>query len=100
MSDTRISLFIVLYHIGKYVMKTKINIIFIEISNLSYSIYLFHRRILFDFLSLNNPKEWQSHLIQLFLVILLTFICSKIHLMVVNSIFKCFLFKKLDSLFI
>ena len=94
------SLFIVLYHIGKYVMKTKINIIFIEISNLSYSIYLFHRRILFDILSLNNPKEWHSHLIQLSLLILLTFICAKIHLMVVNSIFKCFLFKKLDSLFI
>ena len=94
------SLFIALYHIGKYIMKTKINIIFFEISKLSYSIYLFHRRILFDILSVNNPIDWYSHLMQLSLLILLTFICSKIHLMVVNSIYKGFLFKKLDSLFI
>jgi len=94
------SLFIFLNHIGKYVMKSKINIIVVEINNLSYSIYLFHRKILFDVFSLHNPVEWYSHLVLLSVIILLTIICSKIHLMVVNALLKSLLFKKLDSLFI
>lgn len=94
------SLFILLYHIGHYLMKKKIQIIFIEISRMSYSIYLFHHKIIFDILSLNNPTEWYIHIVLLFIIIILAIICSEIHLMVVNSIIKSHKFKKLESLFI
>ena len=94
------SLFIILYQIGEYAMKKKMKIILKEISNMSFSIYLFHHQIIIDILSLYNPTEWYYHLILLSIIILLTFICSKIHLIVVNSIFKNILIKKLDSFFI
>ena len=94
------SLFILLFHIGQYLMKKKIQIIFIEISRISYSIYLFHHKIIFDILSLNNPTEWYMHIILLFIIIILAIICSEIHLMVINSIIKSNMFRKLESFFI
>jgi peptidoglycan/LPS O-acetylase OafA/YrhL len=94
------SLFIILFHLGKNIMKTKLNVIFIEISNLSYYIYLFHHQIIIDVLSINNPKEWHSQILLLGIVILLTIICSKILLIITNSIFTSSIFKKLDSIFI
>lgn len=94
------SLFILLYRIGNSVMLTNANAVFIEISNLSYSIYLFHHRIIYDILSLNNPTEWYSHILLLSVTIILTIICSKIHLMVVNSIINSYILKKIDSIFI
>lgn len=92
--------FITLYQLGKYVMSTKLYIIFYEISILSYGIYLYHHKIIYDILLLYNPSEWYYHIILLFFAILLTLICSKIHLMVVNSILKSYLFKKIDSFFV
>ena len=94
------SLFIVLFQIGQYIMLKDINKIFKEISNISFGIYLFNHIIILEVLSLNNPNEWYLHLILLSLIITLTSICSKIHLMVVNSIINCHIFKKLESLFL
>ena len=94
------SLFIILYQIGQYAMKKNMNTIFNEISNMSYSIYLFHHQIINDVLSIHNPREWYYHIFLLSIVFLLTFICSKIHLLVVKSVYKSFIIKKLDSFFI
>ena len=92
------SLFIVLFHIGQYIMLTKVNIIFRKINNISFSIYLFHHIIIYDVLSINNPTEWYLHLFLLLITILLTIICAKIHSMVGNSITNSPTFKKLESL--
>ena len=96
------SLFIVLYQVGQYIMKTRLNAIFIEISNLSYGIYLYHHRIIYDILSMNNPKANERYLLFLLLAFStsLTIICAKIHTIVVNLIYRSYIFKKLDSIFI
>ena len=94
------SLFIVLFQIGKYAMKTNFNIIFIEISKLSYSIYLFHHRIIIDILSLYNPKNFYAHIPLLSITILLIIICSTIHLIVVKTVYKSYIFQKIESFFI
>ena len=94
------SLFLVLYRIGHYIMRTKINIIFFKLANISFSIYLLHRHIIFAVLSLYNPEYWYIHILLFTITISLTIICSNIHLMVVNFIFNSYIFKKIDSLFI
>lgn len=94
------SFFIALTKIGQYVIPKKYGIIFIKINNLSYSIYLIHHRILYDLFSLNNPLEWYSHILYLSLALLLIIICSKIHLMVVDSILKSNVFRMIELLFI
>ena len=94
------SLFIVLYQIGKYVMKTKFSVIFYKISTLSYSIFLFHHHIICDILLVYNPTEWYAHLILLLISIILIILYSKIHFMIINSILKTNIFKKIDSYFI
>lgn len=81
-------------------MLRKISIIFIELSKLSYSIFLFQHQIISDILSLKNPMEWYLHLLLLSLTIILILICSKIHLMVVNSIIENFIFQNIESLFL
>ena len=94
------SLFIFLYKIGHYIMETKINAIIEEISNLSYSIFLLQHRFISDILSIHNPEKWYFHLLLLELTITIIIICSKIHLIVVNSVLKSYIFQKLDALFI
>ena len=94
------SFFIAITKIGQYIMHQKYSKIFIEISNLSFSIYLFHHIIIKDILAINNPFKWHSHLLILSLSLSLTIICSKIHLMVFDSIIKSNIFLKLESLFI
>ena len=69
-------------------MLTKLNKIFIELGNLSYTIFLYQHKFIIDVLSVSNPTFWYLNLQLLAIVILLTIICSKIHNMVVNSIFK------------
>ena len=83
-----LSLYIILIIIGKFFMSKIYSQIFKQISNLSYSIYLFHHRIINDIQGINNPNEWYLHLLLLGAVIALTIIASSIHLMVVNSIMK------------
>lgn len=94
------SLFIILVNVGRYVMFTKLNKIFIELGNLSYTIFLYQHKIILDVLSVSNPTFWYLHLQLLAIVILLTIICSKIHNMVVNSIFKSNIFIKFESIII
>ena len=94
------SLYIVLIQLGGYIMSKKFSVIFNKISNLSYSIYLFHHHIIQDVQAINNPKKWYLHLMLLGISFLLTFICSHIHLTVVNSILKSKIFMNLESFFI
>ena len=94
------SLFIILTKIGKYLAERKYEGIFIKISNISYSIYLLHHRIILDILSVNNPFKWYSHILVLSLILLLILICSKIHSIVVDSFLKSNFFQNIESLFI
>lgn len=94
------SLFIILVKIGNVLMTTRFKKVFIELDNLSYIIYLYHHQIINNILSLNNPTNSFTHIILILITLLLTIICSKIHLLVVNSIFKSFIFKKIESFFI
>ena len=93
-------LFIFLFKIGYYVMNTKLHLIFDEINNISYGIYLFQHRLILDILSIYNPSEWYAHIFLLLFTLILILICSKIHLIVVDYLFKSYIFKKLDKLFI
>ena len=94
------SLFIALYQIGQLIMTTKFNIIFNQISILSYSIFLCHHHIILDILSIHNPTEWYIHLMLLLISIILILIYSKIHIMVVDIMLKTDVFKKIDSYFV
>ena len=94
------SLFITLIHIGNYIMKTKFRCIFIEISKLSYSMYLVHHHIIKDILGVNNPQEWYNSFLMLGLSILLTIIYAKILLIIIDSIFRSLLFIKIENKFI
>lgn len=93
------SLYIMLIQLGNYILsKSKTNV-FNQISALSYSIFLIHHRIIFDVLGLNNPLEWYLHILQLGFVFILTIICSKVHILVINSVLNSYIFQKLDSFF-
>jgi len=92
-------LFIVLYKVGYYAMNSKINLIFDKISNLSYFIFLIHHKIIIYILSIYNPEQWYAHILLIIFSITLIIISSNIHLIVINSLFKSYLFKKIDSLF-
>ena len=94
------SLFIFLVNTGKIIMTNKINFIFIEVNNLSFSIYLYHHQIICDVLSLDNPTNSYWHCLLFSFSLLLIIICAKIHLMVVNSIINNKIFKKIESHFI
>ena len=94
------SLFIILVKAGECIMASKFNIIFFEISNISYIIYLYHHQIMFDILIINNSTKWYFHLLSIVSIIILTYIISKIHLIVLKSVFKSNIFQKLESLFI
>ena len=93
------SLYIILIQIGTYIMSKSKTKIFNQISSISYSIYLIHHKIIYAVLGLNNPTEWFLHLTTLGFVFILTFICSKIHSLIVNSIINSPIFKKIDSFF-
>ena len=92
-------LFIVLYKVGYYAMNSKINFLFDKISHISYSIFLLHHKLIIYILSIYNPEKWHAHILLITFIIIITIISSNIHLMVLNSIFKSSLFKKIDLLF-
>lgn len=94
------SFFIILAQTNAFIKLNILKIIINEISNLSYSIFLFHHRIILDIQNLNNPEKWYLHLLLLSVTFVLVIICSKIHLLVMNSIMKNCIFKKLDSFFL
>ena len=80
-------------------MKFRFKIIFIELGNLSYNIFLFQHFIIFDILGVRNPTEWYYHILLLCITILLTIICAKILFIVVNNIIQSKIFKKVESFF-
>jgi peptidoglycan/LPS O-acetylase OafA/YrhL len=86
------ALFIMLVQIGKKIMKFRIKIIFVEISTLSYNIFLFHHKIIIDILNIINPTEWYLNMILLLIIIILTIILSKILYIIIKKILnsKCF----------
>ena len=94
------SLFIILVHLGNYVMKKKFKSIFLELSKLSYSMYLIHHRIINDILGVNNPKEWYNSFTLLGVSILLIIIYAKILFIIIDSIFHSNLFMKIENKFI
>ena len=81
-------------------MDSKINFIIEEISNLSYNIFLFHHKLINDVFSIFEPRKCNVHLLLLALTTSLIIICSKIHSIVINSLFESYIFKKLDAIFI
>jgi hypothetical protein len=81
-------------------MKTKLKIIFTEISKLSYNIFLFQHIIIFDILGVRNPTEWHIHIILLLIAILLTIICARVLYLVVKDITESIIFKKIESFFL
>ena len=87
------SLYIIIIHAGEFIMSKRYTKFFFFINNLSYSIFLYHHRIIWDFLSIFNPKQLHWHLILLNLIIILTLICSNIHSNIVNYIIKSKIFK-------
>ena len=87
-------LFTLLVQSGRYIMSHYRIKIIENISKISFNIFLFHHRIIYNVLGLNNPTEWYLHLILLGTIIILTYICSTIHFMVVNSIIKNNIFTK------
>ena len=94
------SLLIILFKFGQYAMNSKLRILFEEFSNLSYIIFLYHHQITFDILKINTSVEWYFHLLSVFAIILITYIISKIHMLVFNSLIKSSTFIKLESFFI
>lgn len=94
------SFYIILIRLGEYIIsKTKTDL-FDEISKISYSLYLIHHRIIFSVLGLYNPFNWYLHLILILCTIIFSIICSMIHFIVVQSMLKSNLFKKIDSFFL
>ena len=94
------ALYIFLLPIGEYIMSKKYSKVFYSISGLSYSIFLYHHRIIRDILKIYNPMSLNSHFIFLFVVIILIFIYAKIHSNTVDFILKSKIFQILDSFFL
>lgn len=94
------SFFIIFNSIGHYIMQSKFYKIFSEISNISFIIFLYHHPIIFDILKINTFNDWYFHVLSVLVVILITYIMSKIHIMVLNSIIKSNAFIKFESFFI
>lgn len=93
------TLYIILLRVGKFIMTTKLAKIFHTISGLSYSIFLYHHRIIRDILMIYNPIEFRSHLKLLGVTIVLILICSKIHLSVINYVLELKIFKLIEFAF-
>jgi peptidoglycan/LPS O-acetylase OafA/YrhL len=93
------SLYIILVHIGNYIMKTKLNAIFKEISKLSFFMFLFHHRIIIDMKGLIDSNKLSNPITNIGAIILLTMISSKALYIIVNYLFKSDNFKKLEYIF-
>ena len=80
------ALFIILVQIRYKIMKYRIKSIFIELSNLSYNIFLFHHAIIRDILDIKNPTDLYLVLMLLIIIIILIIILSKILYIIVKII--------------
>lgn len=93
-------LYILLINFGFYIMRTKYKFLFIEISKLSYNIFLFQRKIILDILGVWNPYEWYFHILLLLITVLLIIICAKVLYIVVKTIIDSKIFEKIESNFL
>lgn len=93
-------LYILLINLGHYIMRAKYKFFFIEISKLSYNIFLFQHKIILDILGVWNPYEWYFHILLILITILLIIICAKILYIVVKTITQSKLFEKIESIFL
>lgn len=93
-------LYIFLLRIGEYIMQTKIAKVFHTINGLSYSIFLYHHRIIRDILQIYNPIALISHLVLLYAAIILIIIYSEIHSNIVGFVLKSKIFEIFDSYFL
>ena len=93
-------LYIVLLKLGEFIMNTKYSSIFYTISGLSYSIFLYHHRIIRDILSIYNPIKLNSHLSLLFTTIIIILFFAKMHSNNVDYIIKSKIFVILDRIFL
>jgi peptidoglycan/LPS O-acetylase OafA/YrhL len=93
------SFFILSNKIGQYAMNSKLNKVLNEISNLSYIIFLYHHQITYDILNINTSLKWYFHILSVFIIFFITYIISKIHILVLNSVIKTCLFAKFESFF-
>ena len=93
-------LYIVLLKVGEFIMNTKYSSIFYTISGLSYSIFLYHHRIIRDILSIYNPIKLNSHLSLLFTTIIIILFFAKMHSNNVDYIIKSKIFVILDRIFL
>ena len=91
---------IILICLGKIIMNTRLKFFFNEISRLSYCIFLFHHRTIYNVFSFYNPKIWYKVIFTLGIIILLSIIYSKILLTIIESIYKSKAFIKIESYFV
>lgn len=93
------SLYLILMHLAKYVMETKVNIIFKEISKLSFCIYLFHHKIILEMKGIIDENKWSNSIINIGVIILITLMKAKILYITTNSLFQWYYFKKVEEYF-
>ena len=91
------SLLLFLLFIGNYLMNTKLKTFFIELSKISYGMFLFQNKIIDDIKRVFPGGKWYSIILLILFIILLTIICAKILSIVTNSIFQSDLFKFFES---
>lgn len=94
------ALFIILVQIGDKIMKYRIKSIFIELSSLSYNIFLFHHAIIRDILDIKNPTDLHFSLMLLVIIIILIIILSKILFIIVKIILNSKYFITIENIII
>lgn len=91
---------IILICLGKIIMNSRLKFFFNEISRLSYCIFLFHHKIIYNVLAFYNPEIWYKVIFTLIVIILLSVINSQILLIIIESIYKSKAFIKIESYFV
>lgn len=84
-----IFLFFILFYLGEIVMKISyLNNFILEISRISYAIFLLHHIILAKILLIYNPNNYINILLLLIFIIILVIIVSKILYLITNLVLK------------
>ena len=95
-----VALFIVLFVVGKAIMKNKLcKAVTKEIDKISYEVFLFQHFIILKFLGLRNPESVRGSVLWALLILAYIIICAKVLSLVVRSIRESALIKSLDARF-
>lgn len=94
------AIYIILLKIGNIIMSKKYSAIFFTLSSLSYSIFLYHHRIIRDILSIYNPEKFILHFILLCTTIIIILFFARMHSNNVDYILKSKIFQILDNFFL